>query len=215
MLACGIVSFVNGHGRGARLHAGPDGGGMRRADARGDAVGLAGAAACAKSRLVVRGRRRARRRSWSSTRYRWSSLRMPARSSSPHRMAACSAAIPPAPSRPRRWPPSTATPASARTAPASARLPALDRRGIAAVTVSADSARIGDGRSVLCRRHRLLRQRDGRRARGRRRRQRGGVHRQDDRWLPSAGAVFSTPAREAARARSRARPPAPPGSASW
>jgi hypothetical protein len=29
------------------------------------------------------------------------------------------------------------------------RLPALDRRGIAAVTVSAQSARIGDGRSVL------------------------------------------------------------------
>ena len=71
-----------------------------------------------------------------------------ARSSSPPRTAPSSAAM-------RRWrcgsmpsPPCSATPASASTAPASSRLPALDARGIAGLAVSAASARIGDAASV-------------------------------------------------------------------
>ena len=74
--------------------------------------------------------------------------RMPDRSSSRPRTARCSAAI-------RKWrcrstgsPASTTTPASASRAGAITRLPALDGRGIAGMTVSAASARIGDARSV-------------------------------------------------------------------
>ena len=91
---------------------------------------------------------RQRRRSGRSTRPRSCCPSTRTRSSSPARMAGCSAAS----RRPRsnttcsaRF---TTTPGSARTTPASRACRRSTARGIAAATVSAASARIGDARST-------------------------------------------------------------------
>ncbi len=63
-------------------------------------------------------------------------------------MAGCSAAGPRPRSNTTCAARSTTTPGSARTTAGISRLPALDARGIAAATVSAASARIGDARST-------------------------------------------------------------------